>query len=415
MNVNGLKNTGWFGNVLLVHRQGHTQLGRRRRRAALRARAALVFGALVFAVASMAVAQALTLHTVRINGLRLPLGAENGWSEEYGHRWETTEVSLLVDGRTYRLTRAELGAHLPMEELKEALERADAMSDTPNVTWTPEVDHTGLLASVFALRERIETDEANHGGSLDGKRLDLHAALKLLKSELPTQARLVVLPRADRIRRESAGESRPGPFAQLLARHTSDYRQSGRSWSRGHNIAQAAKALDGVTIPPHGELSFNEVVGDRSFHRGFMPANEIAGGRVVDGIGGGVCQVATALHAAALNAGFEVLEHYVHSKRPRYAGRGVDSAVAWGLKDLRIRNPFPDPVRIRGDARSGKLSVGLWSGRAPLDVELQTIVQEGSDGARHDPLVIKRTRIVHWPDGPRTDVMFLRYPAEPKD
>lgn len=209
--------------------------------------------------------------------------------------------------------------------------------------------------------------------------------------------------------------SRPGSFAQLLARHESVYRAAGRSWSRGHNIEQAAKALDGIIIEPNGELSFNEVVGDRSFQRGFMPANEIARGRVVDGIGGGVCQVATALHAAALQSGFEIVEHYVHSKRPRYAGRGIDSAVAWGLKDLRVRSPYPMHVRIRGEAQSGTLTVGLWSGRDRPKVEIATEVKEGNIGARHQPLIIERTRTIHWEDGPETDTKLLNYPAEPKD
>jgi vancomycin resistance protein YoaR len=93
----------------------------------------------------------------------------------------------------------------------------------------------------------------------------------------------------------------------------------------------------------------------------------------------------------------------------------VDSAVAWGLKDLRIRNPFPEPVRVRGDAQLGKLRVGLWSGTAPVKVELRTDVEKGKVGTRHEPLLIKRTRVVHWLQGPRTDVVVLRYPAEPKD
>ena len=134
----------------------------------------------------------------------------------------------------------------------------------------------------------------------------------------------------------------------------------------------------------------------------------------MDGIGGGVCQVATALHAAALKAGFEIVEHYVHSKRPRYAGRGFDTAVAWGLKDLRIRNPYGDYVRIRGEARDGTLSVGLWSGHKPPEVQIATTTVKGELGERQKLLLIERTRTVRWPDGPKTDTKLLRYPPEPR-
>ena len=125
--------------------------------------------------------------------------------------------------------------------------------------------------------------------------------------------------------------------------------------------------------------------------------------------------MATALHAAALHAGFEVVEHYVHSKRPRYAARGVDSAVAWGLKDLRIRNPYSNYVRIRGDAGGGTLSVGLWSGRKPPKVEIDTEVRKGAVGARQQPLVVARTRTIYWPTGSETQTTLLDYPAEPRD
>ena len=280
--------------------------------------------------------------------------------------------------------------------------------------WSAEVDHAQLLATTFALRERITPVDSEVDPPPNRRTLDLHGALKVLKQTLPTSQVIVTLPTRKPVLRGLVAGARPGTFSQRLGHHTSTYRMVGRSWSRGHNIEEGAKALDGVVIEPHGELSFNEVVGDRSFQRGFMPANEIARGRVVDGIGGGVCQVATALHAAALMAGFEILEHYVHSKRPRYAGRGLDTAVAWGLKDLRIRNPYGDYVRIRGDAHSGTLSIGLWSGHKPPEVEIATETVKGTLGERQKLLVIERTRTVYWPNGAKTDTKLLRYPAEPR-
>jgi hypothetical protein len=383
------------------------------------ARRSLVVATLALLVGgSVAVSEALTVDVVRINELRIPLSQVEPWAEAYRDRWQAAEITLLVEGRAHRMTRAELGAHLPIDELMSAIERASddtSGMDMETVYWSADVDHAELLASVFALRESISSYDEEGNPAPDKRTLDLHGALKLLKQTLPTSQVAVALPMRKPVMRALIGGARPGTFSQLLARHTSTYRKVGRSWSRGHNIEQAAKALDGVIIEPYGELSFNEVVGDRSFQRGFMPANEIARGRVVDGIGGGVCQVATALHAAALQAGFEISEQYVHSKRPRYAGRGLDSAVAWGLKDLRIRNPYGDYVRIRGDASSGDLSVGLWSGQKPPRVEIATAIEQGALDARQNVLVIERTRTVYWPDGPKTDTKRLVYPGEPKN
>ena len=398
-------------------RQCQTRYVRQRKRDALLRRVFALALIVLFVAGSVAAREALDVQYVEINALKVPLVSVVDWATAHKNRWEATSLTLLVNGRAYRRTRSELGAQLSIEELQGALELTGAndAEGAARIDWLVEVDHSKLLESVFVLRGETERQDGDDLGAQAGRVLDLHASLKLLKSTLPTEARIVELPTRAPLRRDAGQGTRPGSFSQLLARHSSEYRAAGRSWSRGYNIQQAAKALDGIVIEPNGELSFNEVVGERSFQRGFMPANEIARGRVVDGIGGGVCQVATALHAAALQAGFEIVEHHVHSKRPRYAGRGIDSAVAWGLKDLRIRNPYPDYVRIRGDARSGALSVGLWSGRKPPEVEIETEVKKGTIGVRQQPLVIERTRTIHWPNGTETQTTLLNYPAEPQD
>lgn len=403
---------------MTVIRKAHTRFTRERRKSALTRRVAVIAGALVLVGGSAGINETLAIDVVRVNNLEVPLSRVDGWAEAYRQRWESTQLTLLVDGRPYRMSRAELGATLPLDELLTALERVGKRNSGEgihNLYWSADVDHARLLETAFALRERIAPIDDESGLPPDRKTLDLHGALKVLKAALPTPDVIVTLPTRKPVLRGFVAGARPGTFSQRLAFQTSTYRMAGRTWSRGYNIEQGAKALDGVVIEPYGELSFNEVVGDRSFQRGFMPANEIARGRVVDGIGGGVCQVATALHAAALNAGFEILEHYVHSKRPRYAGRGFDTAVAWGLKDLRIRNPYPDYVRIRGDAHSGTLTIGLWSGQKPPKVEISTTTLEGSPNDRHQLLVIERTRTIDWPQGPKTDTHLLRYPAEPKE
>jgi len=405
------------GVYFTVIRKAQTRFTRQRRRSALARRLIVAVLTLVVIGGSAAISEALAIDLVRINELSVPLSYAEDWADIYRARWQSTEVTLLVDGRPYRKTRAELGARFSLDELLAAVVRASNRNSGDGlqaVYWSAEVDHAQLLATTFALRESITPEDGDGNPPANRRTLDLHGALKVLKQSVPTGQVVVTLPTRKPVLRGLVAGARPGTFSQRLGHHTSSYRKVGRSWSRGYNIEQAAKALDGVVIEPHGELSFNEIVGDRSFQHGFMPANEIARGRVVDGIGGGVCQVATALHAAALHAGFEILEHYVHSKRPRYAGRGLDTAVAWGLKDLRIRNPYGDYVRIRGDAHSGTLSVGLWSGHAPPKVEIETKTLDGALEDRHKSLLIERTRTVYWPDGPKADTAVLRYPAEPK-
>ncbi|MBZ0121404.1 MAG: VanW family protein, partial [Sandaracinaceae bacterium] len=154
------------------------------------------------------------------------------------------------------------------------------------------------------------------------------------------------------------------------------------------------------------------------------------GGRRVDGIGGGICQVAATLHAAALMGGLEILEHHPHTRNSSYIEPGLDAAVSWPAHDLRVRNPYEFSVRVRSSAYQGRLRIELmgarraprveWSARVlsrtPRELERQLdpglpvgtedVIDEGEDGC-----VLERTRTIHWPEGARTERVELRYPT----
>jgi vancomycin resistance protein YoaR len=72
--------------------------------------------------------------------------------------------------------------------------------------------------------------------------------------------------------------------------------------------------------------------------------------------GGGVCQVSTTLYVAAILAGLEVLERHHHAVAPSYVPKGMDAAVAYGVADLRLRNPFPFPVQIKFEFGENQLT-----------------------------------------------------------
>src|SRR3954468_12101248 len=57
------------------------------------------------------------------------------------------------------------------------------------------------------------------------------------------------------------------------------------------NIRRAAQLLDRKVIPAHARFSMNAALGRRTRARGFVPAPQISGGRLVDSVGGGISQV----------------------------------------------------------------------------------------------------------------------------
>jgi vancomycin resistance protein YoaR len=207
------------------------------------------------------------------------------------------------------------------------------------------------------------------------------------------------------------------------------FRTGGSVAGRAHNIELAVKAIDGALMEPGGEFSFNRAVGQRSYDRGFETAKELANRRVVDGVGGGVCQVAATLHAAAYLSGFALPEYRPHSRPSRYIETGLDTMVSWPAQDLRIANVYPFVVRIRAKASDGLLQIQLeGSGKSHPTEWTKTVVARVRAGVQRidakslaygqtqlvqeaiDGMTIKRRRTVYLPTGPQVEETFVTYP-----
>ncbi len=129
----------------------------------------------------------------------------------------------------------------------------------------------------------------------------------------------------------------------------------GRTPAQRHNALLAARRIDGQTLAPNAAWSFNACVGEWVRSEGFQRAPVSYGGILVPAWGGGVCQTATNVYNAALLAGLEVVERHPHAVAPHYVAPGLDAAVAQGIADLRLRNPYPFPVRLRARAEGDRL------------------------------------------------------------
>ena len=128
---------------------------------------------------------------------------------------------------------------------------------------------------------------------------------------------------------------------------------------RSENIAIAVSLIDGVTVQPYGEFSFNQTVGRRTAEAGFQQAKIIVNGEYVVGVGGGVCQVSTTLYNAVLKSGLTVTEFHPHSLRVRYVAPSRDAMVST-QSDLRFDNPYLHPVRLQAKVFEGSVRVAFY-------------------------------------------------------
>lgn len=153
---------------------------------------------------------------------------------------------------------------------------------------------------------------------------------------------------------------------------------------RNFNMARAVERLRGTVVPAGGVFSFNETVGNASRENGFRKGRVFVGDRIVEGWGGGVCQVAATLYNAVLRAGLPVLERHLHGLTVPYLPPGEDATISYGYLDFRFRNDTGGPLFLWGEAEGGRVSLDIYGVRPGPEVWFRHKVL-----ARYKPAVIE--------------------------
>lgn len=140
---------------------------------------------------------------------------------------------------------------------------------------------------------------------------------------------------------------------------------------RVQNITTAAARFDGVLVAPGETFSMGATLGDISLDNGYAEAPIIYGGRTIQGVGGGVCQVSTTLFRTVFFAGFPVVERVPHAYRVSYyeqtaSGRdpslaGLDATVFFPLVDFKFKNDSPYWILMETSESGYSLSWKLYS------------------------------------------------------
>ena len=131
---------------------------------------------------------------------------------------------------------------------------------------------------------------------------------------------------------------------KLVSSSETTFSTWGDGRSRSRNIRLAAAAIDGTVLMPGQLFSFNTTVGKRTTANGYVLAPVINGDELEPGVGGGICQVASTLHASVLHAAMLVTERTAHSRPSSYTRLGLDATVSYPSKDLKFVNTLPYPV-----------------------------------------------------------------------
>jgi vancomycin resistance protein YoaR len=384
-----------------------------------------------------------------IDGERVPEGATadavQRLASEHARRLLGRKISLTLAGRdkpVLETSLEELGVRVDVERTcalagrvgkdGDPITRAEAARDARDgridVPLSTHLDREVATAKLLALKEvedtqpvsaRLDLDKHVTIAEKDGRYIDADAAMAALElASRDPRLETIALPVKTFAPRVSSAFLASLDISTVVAEYETFFSRTGDQQKRGKNVDNAAQKLDGIVISPGELLSFNEIIGERSEANGFQKSWEIFKGEMVEGVGGGTCQVASTFHAATFFAGFDVLERLPHSRPSAYIPMGLDSTVVYPAVDLKVRNPHPFPVVVHAKTMGNKIRVELLGKMRPVHVGFGREVLSTLPYKRkieEDPTLsgkkvvvkqhgikgykIKRTRLFTYPDG----------------
>lgn len=144
----------------------------------------------------------------------------------------------------------------------------------------------------------------------------------------------------------------------LVASHDSDMIKRGPGidlqlqLNKADNIRLACSKMNGLIINPGESFSFWKYVGKTSKRNGFAKGRIIANGKLIAGVGGGLCNLANTINLIVLHSPMIITELHHHSdalapdpndKRIPYS---AGTSVNYNFVDYRFRNDTSQPVQL---------------------------------------------------------------------
>lgn len=134
--------------------------------------------------------------------------------------------------------------------------------------------------------------------------------------------------------------------------------------AKKNNLLIAIKSIESVQINPNEIFSFWRNVGKPSKKKGFVESRSLVNGKLEKSLGGGLCQLSGLIYYISLYAELDILERHSHSidiytNETRFTPLGSDATVAYGYKDLKIRNNLKSPIKFNFSMDTNYITIEL--------------------------------------------------------
>ena len=275
------------------------------------------------------------------------------------------ESSYSIEDDELIITRGKEGIVISTDTLlSEVKEMLNDIHETENVIEIPvetkapqEIDIDKIHSEVYQEPQDAyyTKDPFTVYPEVEGIDFDVEKAKEIIAAEVKEEYVIDLIVTKPKVTLEDIGTE---AFPDRLSTFSTRYDASDKD--RTTNLVLACQKLNGKVIMPGETFSYNEALGPRTYAAGYRNGKIYENGQVVDGLGGGICQISSTLYNAALMSDMKIVERRNHQFVTSYVDEGRDATVVYGSTDFRFKNTRTYPVRLVASAKGGVATVSVY-------------------------------------------------------
>ena len=243
------------------------------------------------------------------------------------------ESNYYIEENNLIITKGKSGVQIKEEEFKKLLNKTITKEENREIT-IPTKSVSPKEINIEQIHNEIYKEEENAYITKDPIEVHPHVngvdfaiSIEEAKKILEEEKEEYIIPLNITIPEITLEKLGKEAFPQLLGTFSTTYNTA--NTNRVTNLELASEKINGTIILPGETFSYNKVVGERTIANGYKEAAVYSGGKVVDGIGGGICQLSSTLYNAVIYANLEITSRSNHRFLTSYVTAGRDATVSY--------------------------------------------------------------------------------------
>jgi len=274
------------------------------------------------------------------------------------------ESSYAIEDDKLIITKGKSGIHIDTESLlNKVKDRLNDINLNEDYIEIPVINKTPDEINIDKIHEQVykQVQDAYYTKNpftiypeVEGVDFDVEAARAILGEEKEEYIIQLIITKP----KVTIGQIGSEAFPDRLSVFTTRY--DAGDVSRTTNLKIDYKKINGKVLLAGETFSYNQALGPRTIAAGYRNGKIYSAGEVVDGIGGGICQISSTLYNSVLMANLEIVERRNHQFVTSYLPAGRDATVVYGAIDFKFKNTRQYPIRIVASAQNGIATVAIY-------------------------------------------------------